>query len=182
MTDDVQKIMAIVLIGVSASGKTTIAQALAKRIGFAEEDGDDYHPAANVAKMHAGIPLTDEDRWPWLAKVADWIRARTDAHRCGIITCSALKRAYRDLLRGTHVVFVYLAGERDLIAARLVARNGHFMPPALLASQFAALEPPGPDERAITVDVSASVTAEADRITVGLGLQASGATIQGRQP
>jgi gluconokinase len=172
----------LVVMGVSGSGKSRVAGLLAGRLGWDLEEGDDLHPPANIAKMSSGHPLTDEDRWPWLAKVADWIRARTDAHRCGIITCSALKRAYRDLLRGTHVVFVYLAGERDLIAARLVARNGHFMPPALLASQFAALEPPGPDERAITVDVSASVTAEADRITVGLGLQASGATIQGRQP
>jgi gluconokinase len=170
----------LVVMGVSGSGKSRVAGLLAGRLGWDLEEGDDLHPPGNIAKMASGHPLTDQDRWPWLERVAAWIRQHTDAGRCGVITCSALKRSYRDLLRGEHVVFVYLAGDRDLIARRLTARHGHFMPPALLDSQFAALESPGPDERSIAVGIATNVTAEADQVIARLGLQSSGATREGQ--
>ena len=112
--------------------------------GWDLEEGDDLHPAANVAKMHAGIPLTDDDRWPWLDSVAAWITEHTRAGLPGIITCSALKRIYRDRMRGDNVVFVHLAGNKETIERRLNARMDHFMPPTLLDSQINTLEPPGP--------------------------------------
>ena len=160
----------LVIMGVSGCGKSTVAGLLAGRLGWDLAEGDDMHSAANIAKMAAGHPLTDEDRWPWLARVAEWIRAHTKAHRPGIVTCSALKRSYRDVLRGDDVVFVYLAASRELIARRLAARHGHFMPAALLDSQFAALEPPGPDEQAITVDISGSPNQTASLIMAALHL------------
>jgi gluconokinase/shikimate kinase len=166
----------LVLMGVSGSGKSTVAALLAGRLGWDFEEGDDLHPAANIAKMAAGHPLDDEDRKPWLAKVAAWIREHTDAGKPGIITCSALEKRYRDILRGDRVIFVYLAGTYDQIAHRLVARHGHFMPPALLDSQFAILEPPGPDENAITVDISARSSDLADEIIDRLHLRAASAT------
>jgi len=160
----------LVIMGVAGSGKSTVAGLLAGRLGWDLAEGDDMHPAANIAKMAAGHPLTDEDRWPWLARVADWIREHTAAHRPGIVTCSALKRSYRDVLRGDGVIFVYLAASRELIAHRLAARHGHFMPAALLDSQLATLEPPGPDEQAITVDVSGSPAETASLIMAALHL------------
>jgi gluconokinase len=160
----------LVLMGVSGCGKSTVAALLAGQLGWDFEEGDDLHPAVNVAKMAAGHPLDDDDRRPWLQAVAAWITERTDAGRPGIITCSALKRSYRDALRGEHVIFVYLAGTREQIAARLATRHGHFMPPALLDSQFATLEPPTEDENAITVDIDASSAVEADEITRRLKL------------
>jgi gluconokinase len=166
----------LVLMGVSGSGKSTVAALLASRLGWDFEEGDDLHPPANVAKMHAGHPLNDEDRNPWLAKVAEWITERTDAGRPGIITCSALKRSYRDVLRGEHVVFVYLAGTQEEIGARLASRHGHYMPSSLLDSQFAALEPPEPDERTITIQTSAPARDEAAEIVKVLGLVRGGAT------
>lgn len=169
--------MVLVLMGVSGSGKSTVAGVLAGRLGWDFEEGDDLHPAENVAKMAAGHPLTDEDRKPWLEKVAAWIGAHTAARRPGVITCSALKRAYRDLLRGEHVVFVYLAGTYERIAHRLAARHGHFMPAALLESQFAALEEPGPDERAITIDIAPGPNEQAEQIIATLGLGPAGATV-----
>jgi len=144
----------LVIMGVSGCGKTTIAQMLAARLHWEYAEGDSMHPKANVEKMASGHALTDEDRAPWLAKVADWIRSKTAAGEPGVITCSALKRAYRDVLRGDNVVFVYLKGSRELIARRLAERHGHFMPPALLDSQFATLQEPGSDERAVTIDIS----------------------------
>ena len=163
----------LVLMGVSGCGKSTVAALLAGRLGWDFEEGDELHPPANIAKMAAGHPLDDEDRQPWLEQVAAWIRERTDAGRPGIITCSALKRSYRDVLRGDRVEFVYLAGTREQIAKRLAARHGHFMPAALLDSQFAALEPPMPDENAITVDISASGSTQADQIIDRLRLRPS---------
>jgi gluconokinase/shikimate kinase len=163
----------LVIMGVSGGGKSTVAGLLAGRLGWDLAEGDDMHPAANIAKMAAGHPLDDADRWPWLARVADWIRVRTAADRPGIVTCSALKRSYRDVLRGPSVVFVYLAGSRELIARRVAARQGHFMPAALLDSQFAALEPPGPDEHAITVDITGSPSDEAAQILQQLDLEAA---------
>jgi gluconokinase len=146
----------LVLMGVSGSGKSAVGALLAGRLGWDFEEGDELHPAANVAKMAAGHPLDDEDRWPWLARVAQWIVARTSTGSPGVITCSALKRSYRDVLRGEHVLFVYLAGTREQIARRLAKRHGHFMPASLLDSQFEALEPPTPDENAITFDLADS--------------------------
>lgn len=160
----------LVLMGVSGCGKSTVAGVLAGRLGWDLGEGDDMHPAANVAKMHAGHALTDTDRWPWLARIADWIREHVDAGRPALVTCSALKRSYRDVLRGEHVVFVYLAGSREQIAGRLAMRHGHFMPPALLDSQFADLEPPDEDERAIRIDIGPSASVQADTIVERLEL------------
>lgn len=161
-------------MGVSGCGKSTTAGVLAGRLGWDFAEGDDLHPRANIDKMAHGIPLTDEDRWPWLEVVATWIREHTDAGRPGVMTCSALRRRYRDVLRGEHVVFVYLAGTKDEIAARLAARHGHFMPPALLDSQFAALEEPGPDERAIRIGIDASAATQAGEIIASLHLDPGG--------
>jgi gluconokinase len=163
----------LVLMGVSGSGKSTVGALLAGRLGWDFEEGDDLHPVANVEKMAAGHPLDDEDRWPWLAKVAQWIVAHTTTGRPGVITCSALKRSYRDVLRGEHVVFVDLAGTREQIARRLVKRHGHFMPSSLLDSQFDALEPPTSDENAITVDLADSAAAVADQVMTRLDLKPS---------
>ena len=164
----------LVLMGVSGSGKSTIAGVLAGRLGWDLAEGDDLHPEANVAKMAAGQPLTDADRAPWLVRVAAWIRAHTEAGRPGLITCSALKRRYRDELRGDGVVFVYLAGTHDQIARRLAARHGHYMPASLLDSQLDTLEPPGPDENAIRVDVGGSPQDEAAEIITRLQLAPAG--------
>ena len=149
-----ESVKAIVVMGVSGSGKTTVAALLAGRLGWDFVDGDDLHPAENVAKMRAGTPLTDMDRWPWLDTIAAWIDAAR-AGKPGVVTCSALKRVYRDrLLAGRpDVRLVYLHGSFDVIAARQAARQGHFMPASLIESQFATLEPPGADEHAISVAV-----------------------------
>jgi gluconokinase len=143
----------VVVMGVSGSGKTTIAAMLAHRLHWIYEDADWFHPPSNVEKMHAGEPLTDEDRWPWLYAIAAWIDATRRAGNHGVIACSALKRAYRDILVGDRkdVRIVYLKGDRDLIARRLAPRVGHFMPAKLLDSQFAALQEPQPDEHAMVV-------------------------------
>jgi carbohydrate kinase (thermoresistant glucokinase family) len=143
-------------MGVAGSGKTTIARMLADRLGWRFQEGDALHPPANVAKMSAGTPLTDDDRWPWLHAIAAVIDGWRGEGASGIVTCSALKRAYRAILVGDRpdVRIVHLAGDKALIAARMAARKGHFMPTALLDSQFATLEPPGPEENAITVDIS----------------------------
>ena len=164
----------LVIMGVSGCGKSTVATLLVERLGWAFQEGDDLHPPANVAKMAAGTPLTDDDRWPWLDRVADWIHGRIDAGQPGIITCSALRRAYRDRLRRDdteHVVFVHLAGSREVILERLGARKGHFMPSTLLDSQFATLEPPGPDENAVTVDVARPAAEQADDVVERLDLR-----------
>jgi len=153
-------------MGVSSSGKSTIGQALGQRLGWRFEDGDSFHPPANVAKMSAGHPLTDEDRWPWLQAIADEIGRCRAAGEHIIIACSALKKAYRAILVGGHddVRMVYLSGSQELIGDRMSHREGHFMPPGLLASQFATLEPPTPDEHPITVSVDAPVAAIVDDI------------------
>jgi gluconokinase/shikimate kinase len=163
----------LVLMGVSGCGKSTVGAMLAGRLGWDFEEGDDLHPAANVEKMAAGHGLTDEDRWPWLALVARWIQEHTSTGRPGIVTCSALKRSYRDVLRGEQVQFVYLAGTREQISVRLAARHGHYMPATLLDSQFEILEPPGPDERSITIDVQSSPAAQTQEIATRLALVAA---------
>lgn len=162
----------LVLMGVSGCGKSTVAALLAGSLGWPFEEGDALHPQSNLDKMAAGHPLDDEDRQPWLAKVADWIDERIDSGEDGLITCSALKRSYRDAVnrRGSGVLFVYLAGTPELIAGRLAARHGHFMPPALLDSQFEALEEPAPDEPQIRVGVGPSPADIARRIVERLGL------------
>jgi gluconokinase len=152
----------IVIMGVSGCGKSSVGEALATRLAIPYRDGDDLHPPANVAKMRTGIPLTDDDRWPWLDLVAGTLRDAAPV----IVGCSALRRAYRDRIRegaGGPVRFVHLAGDRDLIAARMATRTGHYMPLSLLDSQIATLEPPGPDE-AITVDIDAALPALIDTI------------------
>ncbi|MDR7082403.1 gluconokinase/shikimate kinase [Arthrobacter ginsengisoli] len=168
----------LVIMGVSGSGKSTVAGLLAGRLSWDLAEGDDLHPPANVAKMHAGQPLTDEDRWPWLESIAGWIRAHTAAGTPGVVTCSALKKRYRDVLRGDGVVFVFLDGAKDRISDRLASRHGHFMPPALLESQFEALEAPGGDETYISLSVSATPAEEAQEIIDRLGLGDGGATSQ----
>jgi len=145
----------IVVMGVSGCGKSTVASRLAHRLNWVYEDGDWFHPPSNIRKMHSGEPLTDDDRWPWLHGIAAWIDATRRAGNHGTVACSALKRAYRDVLVGERpdVGIVYLKGERELITRRLAARDGHFMPPSLLDSQFAALEEPEPDEHPIVVSI-----------------------------
>ncbi len=157
---------ALIVMGVSGSGKSTIASGLAERLGWTFEDGDRFHPPGNVAKMSAGQPLTDEDRWPWLQAIADEIGRVCRAGGHLVVACSALKRAYRDVLVGarTDVRFVFLEGSPALIADRLARRKGHFMPPGLLDSQFRALEPPQADEQAIAVPIDATVETIVDKI------------------
>jgi carbohydrate kinase (thermoresistant glucokinase family) len=161
----------LVLMGVSGSGKSTVAGVLSGRLGWDLAEGDDLHPPANVAKMAAGHPLTDQDRRPWLDRIAGWIRGELDAGRPGIVTCSALKRSYRDVLRSDGVEFVLLDGSREEIATRLAARHGHFMPPGLLDSQFATLEPLEPDERALTVGIRGAPAEIAETIISRLHLE-----------
>ena len=147
----------LVVMGVSGSGKSTLARALAAQLGWPWIDGDDLHPAANLAKMSAGQPLGDEDRWPWLQRVRAWIDAREAAGEDGVVACSALKRRYRAVLdqdgADRAVRFIHLTGPRAELQARLQGRAGHFMPAALLDSQLADLEPLGPDEAGITVQL-----------------------------
>ena len=145
---------ALLVMGVSGCGKTTIAGLLAKHLGWRLLEGDAFHPPENLAKMRAGTPLTDDDRWPWLRAIAAAIDDARRENQSVVVACSALKRAYRDVLTGGHadVVLIYLRGSRDLIASRLAVRRDHFMPPGLLDSQFATLEEPGPDEHPIVAD------------------------------
>ena len=165
----------LVVMGVSGSGKSTVAGLVAGRLGWDLAEGDDLHPPANVAKMQAGEPLTDDDRWPWLESIAGWIRGHTAAGTPGVVTCSALKKRYRDILRGQGVMFVFLEGGKDRISDRLASRHGHFMPAALLASQFEALEAPTEDENFITLCVSATPAEVAQEIIDRLGLEAGDA-------
>jgi ribose 5-phosphate isomerase A len=164
----------LVLMGVSGAGKSTVARELAARLGWSFEEGDALHPAANVAKMQAGIPLTDADRQPWLKRVAAWIDDQRAKKQSGIITCSTLKRSYRQIIIGDRpeVRLIYLRGGRDLIAQRLAGRDGHFMPASLLQSQIDTLEEPQPDEDPLTVDVGAPAGQVADEIIRILGASA----------
>jgi carbohydrate kinase (thermoresistant glucokinase family) len=157
---------ALIVMGVSGSGKTTIGEQLAARLGWPYEDADKFHPASNVAKMSAGHPLTDEDRGPWLKAIAAEIDRIREAGGRVVIGCSALKRAYRDILvhGRSDIRLVYLDGTQALIADRLGRRKGHFMPAGLLTSQFNTLEPPAPDEHPLTVSIDAPVQAIVDNI------------------
>lgn len=159
-------------MGVSGSGKSTVGEALARRLGWPFLDADDLHTPAHVALMRSGQALTDAERAPWLAAVAAWIGARLDAGGTGIVACSALRRRYRDILAAgrPEVRFAYLKGDPALVAARIGARHGHFMPPSLLASQFATLEEPTADEAAATVPIEGTPEALAGTIARRLGL------------
>lgn len=157
-----------VVMGVSGSGKTTIAQDVAQRLGWEFGEGDDLHPAANRAKMAAGVALTDEDRTPWLHLVRDWIDARLTSETDAVLTCSALARRYRDVLRTEGVVFVHLAATPDVLRQRLAARRGHFMPVSLLDSQLDLLEVPGADETALVIDAEREPDVAAREITASL--------------
>jgi len=160
VSDEASKLpCALIVMGVSGSGKSTIAASLAERLNRVYEDGDRFHPASNVAKMSAGQPLTDEDRWPWLQAIADEIDRVCENGGHVVIACSALKRAYRDVLvhGRDDVRIVYLKGTQPLIADRLARRKSHFMPPGLLDSQLKTLEPPAADENPITVSIDAPV-------------------------
>ena len=145
----------VVVMGVSGSGKSTVAALLAAALGCQFQEGDDLHPPENVEKMRSGTPLTDADRMPWLHKIAEEIDGWRARGECGVLTCSALKRSYRNIIIGDRddVVLVYLKGPPDLIHRRMAARHEHFMPVALLDTQFETLEEPTPDERPIIVDV-----------------------------
>jgi gluconokinase len=174
VSDEVSEIpCALVVMGVSGSGKSTIGEKLAKRLGWIYEDGDKFHPASNVAKMSAGQPLTDEDRWPWLQAIAAEIDRICDAGQHVVIACSALKRPYRDILvHGRNDVrIVFLNGTQELIASRLALRKDHFMPPGLLASQFRTLDPPETSENPVTVSIDAPVETIVDEIIRKLGLR-----------
>lgn len=162
----------LVLMGVAGSGKSTVAELVSQQLGWPFKEGDSLHPPANIAKMTVGHPLTDTDRAPWLEKVAEWVEAQLDSGQSGLITCSCLKRAYRDLVsrRGAGVTFVYLAGSHDTIAERLANRHGHFLPPSLLDSQFADLEEPEPDEPSIRVDIGPAPAQIAQHIVEQLDL------------
>ena len=156
----------VVIMGVSGCGKSSVGEGLSERLGIPYRDGDDLHPVANVEKMRLGTPLTDDDRWPWLDRVAGVLAKDAPV----IVGCSALRRAYRDRLRagaGGPVHFIHLTGSRDLIASRMAARTGHYMPPSLLDSQFSALEPPGPEE-ALAVDIDQPLAAIISTAAEGL--------------
>lgn len=170
-----QRARIAVVMGVSGSGKTTIGQALASRLGWSFADADTFHPPGNIAKMSAGQPLDDNDRAPWLAAIAAWIDARRGGGESGVVTCSALKRRYREVIVGDRreVRLVHLDGDRDLIASRLAGRQGHFMPEALLDSQFEALEPPGPDERPLVVSINGPVAAIVETLVTALSRPAA---------
>jgi carbohydrate kinase (thermoresistant glucokinase family) len=161
----------VLLMGVSGSGKSTIGRLLAEHTGWPFEDADRLHTESSVAKMHAGIPLTDADRWPWLRAVADWIAQRHAAGGPGIIGCSALKRAYRDLLRTAdpQLRIVYLKGDPALLRERLSHRHGHFFPAILLSAQLDDLEEPGPDEHPVTVPIGQTPERTTQAVLAALG-------------
>lgn len=163
----------VVVMGVSGSGKTTVAKRLAKRLAWPYAEGDDFHPETNVAKMAAGQALTDDDRWPWLRGVAEWMTAQAAHGRSSVVACSALRRAYRDVLRsaGGQVRFAHLVGDQDLVGDRIGLRNGHFMPAELLQSQYETLESLEDEEDGITVDITDPPDRVADRIVDGLRLK-----------
>lgn len=166
--------MMVLVAGVAGSGKTTVGKLLADRLDWQFEDGDALHPAANIAKMHAGVPLTDDDRQPWLTAIMAWLDGRKAAGEQAVLACSALKRRYRDQLRQgrPELRIVFLQADRAILAARLASRHGHFFKPALLDSQLADAEIPQPPEPALVVMADQSAAAMVDDIIGGLGLTA----------
>ena len=174
MAQSVPGVAAIVVMGVSAAGKSTVGKLIAARLDCPFRDADSFHPKANIEKMSRGEPLTDEDRWPWLQAIAAWIAEHRAAGTTCVVTCSALKRVYRDIVtnkQSSDVRLVYLKGDFNLIESRLKARQGHFMPPGLLRSQFDALEEPRADERAITAQIDAAPEEIAGRVVEKLGVR-----------
>ncbi len=169
----------IVVMGVSGCGKSTIAARLAERLGWQLAEADAFHSPENVAKMRGGIPLTDADRAPWLDAIARWIDAARAAGRPAVVACSALKRRYRDRLIGARadVRLVYLQGEYELVARRMAARAGHYMPLALLRSQFETLEEPAPDEHAVVIGIEPDPEAMVEAIVAALGLAPGRASV-----
>jgi gluconokinase len=167
--------MALVIMGVSGSGKSTVGERLAERLGWEMTEGDRLHPPANVDKMRQGIPLDDSDRAPWLERIGEQLGAWAAAGRSGVLTCSALKRAYRDRILAARpdVRFVYLKGSMDLIARRVGARRHEYMPGSLLKSQFETLEEPAPGEPVITLDAGDPLDLEVQTIIDALGLSGS---------
>ncbi len=176
----------VILMGVSGSGKTTLMDALVERLGWPAAEGDAFHPAANVEKMRTGHPLTDDDRWPWLEALATWIGERERAGEDVLVTCSALKRAYREVLRRGHpsVWFVHLVVPPEVLEERLESRRGHYMPSSLLPRQLETLEPLGPDEPGVELDATADVRDEVDQVLARLEMQRAerhaGRSIPGR--
>jgi gluconokinase len=158
--------MILILAGVSGSGKTTVGALVAGRLHWRFADADTFHPAANVAKMQAGVPLTDADRWPWLRAISAWMDECTAQGESAVVTCSALKRSYRDLLLDGRpdARMVFLSVSPEVVARRLAARHGHFFPAQLAASQFGVVEPPQPDERAVTVLPAGDLEGMADAV------------------
>ncbi|MGG5821577.1 gluconokinase [Falsiroseomonas sp. HW251] len=158
----------LVIMGVTGAGKSTVGTLIAERLGLSFRDADDFHPPANIAKMSSGQPLTDDDRWPWLDAIGAHLAAQ--AAQGAVVTCSALKRAYRDRLRkaAPALRFVHLRGDMALVASRQAARRGHFMPASLVASQYATLEEPAPEESVIELDVAATPAALADAAVAAL--------------
>ncbi|MFC8719566.1 gluconokinase [Kitasatospora sp. NPDC057198] len=170
LSAEIQQPPAVVVMGVSGVGKTTVARLLAERLGLPYAEADDFHPAANIAKMSAGTPLDDQDRQPWLRALGGWLGERAAAGGGGVVTCSALKRSYRDVLRAAcpDAFFLHLSGGHDLVGDRLAHRTGHFMPPSLLDSQYAALEPLQPDENGTVLDVDADPDTLVERAVAAL--------------
>ncbi|MFI0447185.1 gluconokinase [Actinomadura sp. 6N118] len=162
----------VVVMGVSGSGKTTVGTKVAELLGWEYADADAFHPPANIEKMSSGHPLNDADRMPWLQAIAEWIRGHLESGTPGVVSCSALKRSYRDLLTGGHpeVHIAYLDGDRDLIAGRMRERKGHFFQAEMLDSQFRDLEPPTPDEIAVHVPITGTPDEIAELIVKALGL------------
>lgn len=166
----------LIVMGVSGSGKTTLAEGIADAMGWLYAEGDDFHSQANVSKMASGVPLTDEDRWPWLRAIGTWIDEHERDGRSAVVTCSALKRAYRDLLREgrAHVRFVYLDVPKEVLEERLAHRTGHYMPSSLLPSQLDTLEPLQEDENGVIVRAHQSPEASVAEALELLGLTPKG--------
>ena len=161
----------VVVMGVSGSGKTTVAERLAERLDWEFAEGDEFHPRANVEKMAAGHPLDDADRWPWLRTIGGWIDQREATGRSVVVTCSALKRSYRDLLREGRpsVWFAHVTADAELLRSRVEGRTGHYMPASLLESQLATLEPLRPDEAGAEISGAGSPDAVVDDLLTALG-------------
>ncbi|MGP4032820.1 gluconokinase [Pseudarthrobacter sp. 1C304] len=171
----------LVVMGVAGSGKSTIAAALSEQLGWACAEADEFHPQTNIQKMSQGIPLQDEDRWPWLQQIQNWMTTQAKAGKSTVLTCSALKQSYRQLLAQAEgrVLFLHLHGEADLIGQRMQGREGHFMPPTLLPSQLATLEPLSDDELAtgsLRLDISKSPEELVSTIVASLKLPAAPAS------
>ncbi|MFC3300854.1 Thermoresistant gluconokinase [Arthrobacter agilis] len=164
----------VVVMGISGSGKTTIATQLTETLGWVFAEADDFHPPANIEKMTAGTALTDEDRWPWLESMRTWLTEQAQAGRSTVVTCSALRRSYRDVLTQAEgrVDFVHLLGDTDLILERMKTRSGHFMPESLLPSQISTLEPLGPDEQGVMIENTGTPHDVVSRVIDQLGLRA----------